>query len=96
MAGTFIVNGSNTTIKLEYTATTAKIQAIVEAAARHFYDLDAVDTPPATPYEQLTNQQKLNLVDKYVARLIIQTAKQQKIDEAMIAAATQADIDLAI
>jgi hypothetical protein len=96
MAGTFVVNGSNTTIKLEYTAPTTKIQAIVLAAARRFYDLDAVDTAPVASFDSLTNQQKLDLVDKYVARLIIDAAKQQKINEAILAAIAAANVDLAI
>ena len=96
MAGTFVVNGSNTTIKFEYTAPTMKIQAIILAASRHFYDLDSVDSVPNTPFDNLTNQQKLNLIDKYVAQIVIKAAKQQKIDEAMVAAEASADADLAI
>ncbi len=96
MAGKFTVNGTNTTIAFEYTALTKKVQDVVGAAARHLYDLDSVDVPSTAPFDNLTNQQKLDLLDKYVRRLINDAARQANISAAIAAAAAAADADLAV
>jgi hypothetical protein len=97
MAGSFIVSGSNTTIKLEYTAATAKISAIVLVAARYFYDIDAASgKPPTVAFDSMTNQQMLDLIDKHVRTFITEASLRQKITEAAVAAAAAANADLAI
>ena len=97
MAGTFVVNGSNTTVSFAYTATTTKVQAIVLAAARHFYDVEALGpNPPSIPFGSLTNQQKLDYIDLFVKRLINEAAREQKMAEAIAAAAADADQNLSV
>ncbi len=96
MAGKFTVNGTNTTITFEYTAPTTKVQAIVLAAARYFYDLDAVDVPPTTPFDSLTNQQKLDILDRHIRRLVNEAARQANISTAIAVASAAADADLAV
>jgi hypothetical protein len=96
MAGTFTVNGSNTTIRFEYTATTVKIQDVLGAAARVFYDLDAVETPLTKTFDQLTNQEKLNLVDKYVRKYVNNAALQKSVADAVATATIAADANLSV
>lgn len=73
MAGSFIVNGSNVTIRFEYTADLTKAQETVEAAAHwlweHGASIDSVE------FDNLNNNQKLALVDAQLRRHVIDMAK---------------------
>lgn len=81
MAGTFIVNGTSTTIAFTYTAPTTTVLAIVPAAAHYLWDHGYGDHgTEEIPIEfaDLTNQQKLNLVDAYIRQTIIDLANTYK------------------
>jgi hypothetical protein len=74
MAGTFTVNGANTTIKFEYTALTTTILSIVGSAAEYLWnhgygDHGTVEIPIL--FTSLTNQEKLNLVDTHLKQVVI-------------------------
>ena len=71
MAGTIINNGDGTfTIELSYTALAIRIQARADAAAHRLYNtgryvpVDAEDV--AIPWDDLTNQQKVDMLDEFV------------------------------
>ena len=71
MAGTFVVNGDSTiTVAFSYTAQAAIVQTTADAAAHRLYDSGRyvlVDAEgEAVPWDDLTNQQKLNMLDKFV------------------------------
>lgn len=82
MSATFNVSGGNTTITINYTAVTAKVQDTIGNAALNLWnrglgDHGTEETP--ITFDSLTNQQKLNLVDEYVLRIIRDLAKTQNI-----------------
>ena len=91
-----VVAGGNTTIIFEYTAATQKIQNILLPAAKYFYNMSSVDAPPPIPFDSLTNQQKLDYIDKFVKRLINEASREQKMAEAIAAAAADADQNLSV
>jgi len=68
MAGTFVVNGGNTTVAFSYVKPTASIQAIISSAAHYL-------TPDAATYAAMNNQQKLNVVDEYVKKQVMAIAR---------------------
>jgi len=81
MTGRFTVNGQNTTIIFEYTTLTAKVSAIVNDCAEYLWNRGFGDHgTPAAPnqFSDLNNQQKLNLVDQYVRRSILDSANINK------------------
>jgi hypothetical protein len=96
MTGKFTVNGANTTVVFEFTASTQKLQDVVNAAARHYYELDSVDMPPTTPFDNLTIQQKLNIVDRHIRTIINETALQTIIADAIATAVATAETTLAV
>jgi hypothetical protein len=78
MAGTFTVAGGNTTITFTQTAPTAKMQAIIAAAAHWLFDggmgnHGTVDAPIL--FASLTNQDKLDIVDTYIKRIVVDAAR---------------------
>lgn len=74
MAASFVVSGGNTTIKLEYQATTAKVQSVVGDASQYLFDLGkgdhGTDEAPIV-FGDLTNQEKLDIVGDHVKQVII-------------------------
>lgn len=85
MAGTFVVSGGNTTVSFTHIATTARMSAIVNAAAHAIWE-----TGHTVAFETLSNQQKLNLIDAYIKAEIMRLAKKDSIATAMAAAETAA------
>ena len=102
MAGKFIIKDEKTTMAFTQTAVTAKILAIVDAAAHHFYmgglalefsqGTEDIPSQPV-PYENLTDQQKLDIVDAYIKRIIKDAARAYKVEIATQAAVDAADLD---
>lgn len=94
MTGTFIVNGTNTTIDFAWTQTTTKTQNIVGVAAHYLANQKGVD------FATLTNQQKLNLVDAHLRQVIIDLARTYNAnaaaDTARDAAIVDADANLTL
>lgn len=81
----FTVNGGNTTITFEYTAVTAKVQSIVTDCAQYLWDHGFGDHGTRLApnlFENLTNNQKLSLVDDYIKSTIIDTANNEKSNKA--------------
>ena len=70
MTAEFEVNGNQTTVRFEFTADTTKVQAVVTDAAHWFYNQDEGED-----FESLTNQQKLNVMDKKIKRFILDAAR---------------------
>lgn len=83
MAGTFSVNGGNTTVTFAYTQPTTTIQTIVNSAVQQLVS-------PAV-YAGMTNQQKLDALDLYVKERIKILAKANDIAVADAAAAATAE-----
>jgi hypothetical protein len=81
MAGRFVVDGANTTIIFEYTQITTKMSAFVTDCAEYLWNRGYGDHgTPAIPklFSDLTNQQKLNLVDQYFRRSGLDSANNNK------------------
>lgn len=85
----FTVSGTDTKITFEYTALTAKIQSIVGDCAEylfnHGYGNHGTEEAPIL-FTDLTNQQKLDIVDKHVKQVIIDAANTFKSVKAQDAA----------
>jgi len=97
MTARFTTAGGNTTITFEYTGTTAKIQAIVNDAAEYVWNRGYGDHGTlAQPklFTDLNNQQKLNLVDQFVRRSILDDANANKSIKAQNAAKAAEDANL--
>lgn len=86
MSGTFIVNGSNTTITFAYTKPTSAIQAIINSAVQQLVS--------AAEFAGMNNQQKLDTLDIYVRERIKILAKTNDIAVANAAAASTADANV--
>ena len=71
MAGSFEVHGDGTiTVAFSYTALTDKVQTTADAAAHALYNagryVPVDDNGAAIPWDDLTNQQKLDMLDEFV------------------------------
>jgi len=104
MTLTIINNGDGTfTAEFEYTAAQAKISDTLDAAAHQLWVLGYGPTTPETgsqpgsrvPYDQLTNPQKLAMIDQFVRDGVVSLAKnwyiKDQLDQAEIQAITDAD-----
>ena len=83
MAGTFVVNGANTTVTFSHVKPTAAMQAIINSAA-HYLVTDQ------TIFDGMTNQQKLAVVDDYIRKQVMAIARTSDINAAVIATQTAA------
>lgn len=101
MAGSFTVNGGNTTITFTQTAPTAKMLAIITAAAHGLWNKGignhGTDAAPIV-FESLTNQQKLDIVDVFYKKITIELASAfmvtTSINSATVAATDDANTNL--
>ena len=97
MAGKFVVNGTETTVTFTYTALTTKVLATVNDAVAYLYphifgevlDGDGV----LIPFEALTNQQKLNVLDAWLLKGILDIAKEHNRNAAIATARDAANTD---
>jgi hypothetical protein len=81
MSGKFTVSGTSTTITFAYTALTAQVQSIVGGCAEYLWDHGYGDHgTQEIPilFASLTNQQKLDLVDEHLKRVVLDAANTQK------------------
>ena len=79
MAGTFKVSGDNTTVSFVYTALTSKVQAVINACAEYLWVEETDDEGIVTnPFAEATNQEKLDVVDKHVKRVLLDMANTHK------------------
>ena len=78
MTAKFVVDGSNLTINFEYSAPVVRATEVTVSAAHylweHGYGDHGTDEEPIT-FDDLTNQDKLNLLDKHVLRVIMDIAQ---------------------
>ena len=79
MAGSFVVNGDEVTLTFEYTALTQKVMDTVNDAIAYLYPNVLGDflEGEVLPFEELTNQQKLTLLDSWLKKNILDLAKAQ-------------------
>jgi len=76
MTSKFTISGDQTTITFEYQADTAKIQEIVYNCAEYLFNHGG-GTEEVT-FEDLNNQEKLNLLDKHIKDVILNLANTHK------------------
>lgn len=89
MAASFRLNGDGTvTVTFAYTAVTVKAQETVNQAAAHVYHVYPIldESGEIVPFENLTNQQKLNILDRHILRVILDAARANLVNEATEAA----------
>ena len=98
MTGTFNTDNGMTTVNFEYVATTEKVLTSVEDAVHYLYPNTfgkILEDGVVIPFEELTNQQKLDVLDVWLKKTVLDLAKQydrQRIlEEAKAAAAEEAD-----
>lgn len=84
MAAQFTVNGINTTVKFEYTSLTKNMQDVINKVAESEYESE-------TPFSDLTNQEKLNIVNDFIKKLLMFKA-QEKVRQDEIVKAHKVDI----
>lgn len=88
MAGTFEVNGTQLAIEFSYTGNLNKVQEIVTDAAHYLFEHGGNQGTEEEPivFDDLNNQEKLDLVDAYVKRVILDMANSYKSNAAQKAA----------
>ena len=88
MAGTFQVSGDNVTVAFSYTAPIAQAQpAVFDCAHLLYRQVDGVS------FDDLTTQEKLDVVDKHVKQVILDAAKSYRSNTAQdLARATAAEL----
>ena len=97
MAGQFVVNGTETTVTFTYTALTTKVLATVNDAVGYLYPqifgevLDGEGN--LIPFDELTNQQKLGVLDAWLLKGILDLAKEHNRNAAIDAAREAANAD---
>jgi hypothetical protein len=81
MTAKFTVSSTSTTITFTFTAPTGQIQSIVGGAAECLWNVGygnhGTDEVPIL-FSSLTNQQKLDLVDEHLKRVVLDAANTQK------------------
>ena len=97
MAGNFVVNGDQTTVSFTWTALTTKVLATVNDDIAYLYPhifgevLD--DEGVLIPFEALTNQQKLGVLDAWLLKGILDIAKEHNRNAAIAAARDTANTE---
>ena len=85
MTASFIVNNGEVTVRFEYTAATDKVSDTVNASSEWLYN-HGYELELETPFDELTNNQKLAILDAYILDTIRETAKAQRVAAAVDAA----------
>lgn len=97
MTATFHTNqptAGKTTVRFQWSADSAKLQTIMNNYALHLHSrgIGPTQTHPQTgavtlvPFADLTNQQKLNIVDGYLMEMIKRDARKHRLDAEMATA----------
>ena len=81
----FITDNGNTTVSFAYKATTAKIVSVLSDASESLFkngrgDHGSEEEPIV--FADLSNTEKLDIVDDYIKDIIVNRANQFKLDEA--------------
>jgi len=94
MTAKFVVDGSNLIINFQYTAPVVRATEVAVSAAHylweHGYGDHGTDEEPIL-FDDLTNQEKLNLLDQHVLRVIMDIAQDYHVN-----ARQEAERELAI
>lgn len=96
MAGTFVVDGDRVTVTFEYEADLTKAQQVIVDGAHLLWDRgmgNHGDEETPIVFTDLNNQDKLDIVDTYVRRVILDLARTYSSEEAQAAAREQAEDD---
>ena len=73
MTSKFTVSGTDTKITFEWTAPTALIQSVVSDCAEYLWR-NGQNNNNEIPFENLTNNQKLEIIEHYFKNIIIESA----------------------
>jgi len=82
--GTFTTADGKTKVSFKYEATTTKIQAVVGDCAEALFDRGLGDhgtEEEPKVFADLSNQDKLDLIDEYIKKVIVNTANAKKLDK---------------
>lgn len=88
MAGTYEVVGKNVILKFEYTTTIAEALSVVGDCSEYLWDHgygDRGTEENPIRFEDLTDQQKVDIVDQHIVRVVVDAAntfKSQKAQDA--------------
>ena len=82
MAGTFEVDGTDVTVKFEYTAKLELVQSVIDSAAKYLWVEEIIEDKVINPFGEATNQEKLDIVDGHVKRVVLDLANTFKSKEA--------------
>ena len=97
MAGKFVINGDQTTVTFTYTALTTKVLATVNDAVGYLYPAifgEVLDGEGVLiPFDELTNQQKLGVLDAWLLKGILDLAKEHNRKSAIRVAEIEAGIE---
>lgn len=96
MAATFLVDGTNVTVDFAYTSTVDKAIEVVNFMAHELFDRGMGDHGTEDDpilFDDLNNQNKLDLIDDYLLMVIINMAKQRNADDKMELARIDASDD---
>ena len=97
MAGTFVVNGTQTTVTFTYVALTQKVVDTVSDAVDYLYPAifgEVLDGEGVLiPFDNLTNQQKLDVLDAWLLKGILDIAKEHNRNAAIATARDAANTD---
>ena len=86
MAGTYQVNGENVTLKFEWTLLIPDALSIVYDCAEYLWNVGYGDHGTQEMpilFIDLTDQQKVDIVDKHFADVAVNAANSQKVTRAM-------------
>lgn len=75
MAINTTTQGGNTTVTITYTAANQRMSDTLVDAAHYLWDRGFGDHGEGVTFDSLTNVQKLDLIDTYVKRVILDAAK---------------------
>ncbi len=85
MTGSIIVNGSNVTLRFDYTTTQTIALAVAGSAAKELFSRGlgnhGTETAPRNEAD-LSNQEMVNLIDAYILRLVNALAQEYEGDKA--------------
>ena len=87
MSGVFQTTNGTTKVKFIFTADTAKVNSVILDAAAHLWKEETDKNGVVTnPFDQATNQEKLDVVDAHVKTVILNLAKTFKSNLDQVAA----------
>ncbi len=96
MTASFLIDGQNVTVKFEYTSTIMNATNIVDLMAKELFKRGRGDhgtEEEPIVFGDLSNQDKLNLMDAYWLNIMLAFAKQRNLDDKKELAAEDAADD---